>query len=287
MPGPGSAAPVLSRLVVALSALVALRALTLLDVSVPVPDPPDVERPRDPGRWSVSIDGWTIEIDGMPVALRGLQGQEEEAEGDEEDGVVHEVHSPFDALIVGYSESVGLDWRLVAALIYEESRFRPDAESSAGAYGLMQVRSIAAQQVGERHYREPAANIRTGTRYLRYCFDLFAGASWRDRLALALAAYNMGPAHVQDAQQLARRYNLDPLRWDGAVAVTTQLLAAPHVCEKLPSGCALGMQVVAYVERVLTRFATYRRLYPATLDGVAPLAALTGGESTARPEPRG
>jgi membrane-bound lytic murein transglycosylase F len=183
--------------------------------------------------------------------------------------------SPYDHLIAHYAEAAGIDWRLIAAVIYEESRFQPDSISSAGAYGLMQVREVAARDVGEEEFIEPEANIRTGVRYLQRLEREFFAARDRDRLALMLAAYNMGIAHVQDAQTLARRFGYDPLRWDGAMDVMVSLLEEPQVHERLPAGFAQGRSVVDYVDRVLRRHASYRRDLPAVPPGRVTRAAVS------------
>jgi membrane-bound lytic murein transglycosylase F len=119
----------------------------------------------------------------------------------------------------------------------------------------MQVRPVAAREVGEVRYREPEANLRAGTRYLKHLEDLFRPARGRDRLALMLAAYNMGPAHVFDAQELAQWLGYDPFVWDGSMDQVIQLLELPRVYRELPNGYAQGRQVVAYVDRILERLA--------------------------------
>ncbi len=169
-----------------------------------------------------------------------------------------ETGTPYDALIDEAAETAGLDSRLVSAIIFEESGFRADAVSPAGAYGLMQVRPVAAEEVGEVRYREPKANLRAGTRYLKRLEKLFQPAHGRDRLALMLAAYNMGPAHVFDAQDLALRVGCDPFVWEGSMDQVIPLLEEPRVYRELRNGYAQGRQVVAYVDRVLDRFGAYR-----------------------------
>jgi membrane-bound lytic murein transglycosylase F len=206
----------------------------------------------------VKVDGWYIELD--EVAARPAPGLDPEP-------VEPPLLSPYDHLIAHYAEAAGIDWRLIAAVIYEESRFKPESVSDAGAYGLMQVREIAAREVGESEFVEPEANIRTGVRYLQRLAREFSNSRDRDRLALMLAAYNMGIAHVQDAQALARRFGYDPLRWDGAMDVMVSLLEEPRVYEYLPAGFAQGRSVVDYVDRVLRRHAAYRRDLPAVPPG--------------------
>jgi soluble lytic murein transglycosylase-like protein len=232
--------------------------------AVAAPLPRQAMRVARPGHWSVVVDGWYIELD--QVAARHSPALDPEIDAET---AAPSLLSPYDQLIGKYAEAAGLDWRFVAAVIYEESRFEPDSVSDAGAYGLMQVRPIAAREVGEETFREPEANIRTGVHYLQRLERDYAAARERDRQALMLAAYNMGTAHVQDAQVLARRFGYDPLRWDGAMDVMVSLLEEPHVFQGLPNGFAQGRSVVDYVDRVLRRFAVYRRDLPASPPGGA------------------
>lgn len=203
-------------------------------------------------RWSVKVDGWTIEVD--EVARRAIPELQPE--------FVAPVLSPYDQMIARHAVAAGLDWRFVSAVIYEESRFEPDSRSTAGAVGLMQIMPAAAQDVGELRFHEPEANVRTGVRYLQRLTREYAAARERDRLALMLAAYNMGMGHVRDAQALARRFGYDPLRWDGAMDVMVSLLEEPQVYTKTRHGFAQGRSVVGYVDRVLNRYASYRRTLP-------------------------
>src|SRR6185436_21099306 len=96
-------------------------------------------------------------------------------------------------------------------------------------------------------------------RYLKRLDEMFANIDGRDRLAIVLAAYNMGPAHVWDAQALATRYGYNPRAWDGSMAAILPLLEDPRFFTDLPAGFAQGRSTVAYVERVLKRFDGYRR----------------------------
>jgi len=204
-------------------------------------------------RWSVKVDGWTIQLD--EVARRPVPMVEAE--------IVPPVLSPYDQMIARHAEAAGLDWRFVSAVIYEESRFEPTSVSSAGAVGLMQVMPAAAADVGEVRFHEPESNVRTGVRYLQRLAREYGGARDRDRAALMLAAYNMGMGHVRDAQALARRFGYDPLRWDGAMDVMVSLLEEPTVAVRARHGSAQGRAVVGYVDRVLTRYASYLRTLPA------------------------
>jgi membrane-bound lytic murein transglycosylase F len=204
--------------------------------------------------WQLSVDGWHIEIDQVVVEPRA-----EDPDEPDEFWASGPFVSPYDPLIWKYADAAGIDWRLVSAIIYEESRFQPHVMSTAGAYGLMQVRPIAARDVGETEFQDPESNIRTGVRYLERLEEMFAEARGRNRLALVLAAYNMGPSHVRDAQSLARHYRLDPNVWYGSMMSLLLLLEEPQIYERLPNGYAQGSQTVGYVERVLRRFDAHRR----------------------------
>lgn len=226
-----------------------------IDAMTEDPAPVVASAPQGPPerRWSVRIDGWTIELGdvaGRPVPALSPP-------------IVPPVLSPYDDMIARHAIAAGLDWRLVSAVIFEESRFDPQSQSSAGAIGLMQVMPAAAQDVGELRFHEPEANVRTGVRYLQRLAREYTKAPERDRLALMLAAYNMGMGHVRDAQDLARRFGYDPLRWDGAMDVMVSLLEEPKIAAAARNGYAQGRSVVGYVDRVLTRYASYLRTLPA------------------------
>jgi soluble lytic murein transglycosylase-like protein len=213
-------------------------------------------------RWALRSGGWYISVDGAVVPILSVS---EQTAARPRSGLALTL-SPFDNIIWYHANAEGLDWRLVAALIFEESRFNPTARSSKGAYGLMQVMPVAADAVGAAHFEAPDDNVRAGVRYLRQLDEMFQQVGGLDRLKFVLAAYNMGPGHVRDAQALARRFGYDPYRWDDAVAVMLPLLEEPAIYETLPLGFARGNSTVAYVSRVLERFKQYRHATPATTD---------------------
>jgi membrane-bound lytic murein transglycosylase MltF len=208
--------------------------------------------------WSLRVDGWKIEVDPAQIAKQvAAYRVEDQAARPMPVRAVERL--PYEALIAKYAEEAGIDWRLVSAVIREESGFRPNVESAAGAYGLMQVREIAAMDVGETEFRDPESNIRTGVRYLKRLDEMFADVDGRDRLAIVLAAYNMGPAHVWDAQSLAVRYGYSPRLWEGSMEAILPLLEDPRFYTDLPAGYAQGRRTAGYVRRVLKRFDAYRR----------------------------
>jgi hypothetical protein len=226
----------------------------------PVAAPAPVARP---GTWLVRAGGWYIRVDGAEVPVPSLLDQTASLP---RAGLGITI-SPFDRLIAYHANAEGFDWRLIAALIFEESHFDPASRSDKGAVGLMQVRPIAAEAVGAVQFQTPADNVQTGVRYLRQLDDMFHAVHGRDRLAVILAAYNVGPGHIHDAQTLARTFGYDPNRWQDALELMLPLLEQPSIYQQLPNGYAKGSETVAYVYRILERYEHYKQETLAPVSG--------------------
>jgi membrane-bound lytic murein transglycosylase MltF len=167
--------------------------------------------------------------------------------------------SRYARTIAKYAGAAGFDWRLVAALIFQESSFEEGAVSVAGAQGLMQLMPGTSAEVGVATTTRPEANIRAGVLYLRRLSRQFPDAESGDRLALILAAYFLGPGHVFDAQDLARELGLNAQTWRRGLEETLPLLEDEHFHSRTRLGFARGRQAVDYVNRILDRYEVYRR----------------------------
>jgi membrane-bound lytic murein transglycosylase F len=173
--------------------------------------------------------------------------------------------SRYDKLIRKYSKKLGWDWRLVASLIYQESRFIPNDTSWSGAGGLMQIMPATAKQLGVKNITNPEANIRAGTTYLKMLYNRFDMV--RDsiqRIKFTLAAYNCGLGHVRDAQRLAKALGLNPHRWDGN-AEKAILKLEEHKYFTMPEvhhGIVRGSMPYHYVREIFRRYDYYRELIP-------------------------
>ena len=97
----------------------------------------------------------------------------------------------LDLVIARTGRNLGVDPRLIHAVIWQESKYKPSAESHAGARGLMQLMPAAAQRFGCDDRNDAAANVTAGTKYLRWLLKRFDG-----NVTLALAAYNAGEGNV-------------------------------------------------------------------------------------------
>jgi membrane-bound lytic murein transglycosylase F len=112
----------------------------------------------------------------------------------------------------------GFDWRLILAMVRQESRFTSEAVSHKGASGLMQLMPSTGEEVARRlsldDVEHPEDNIKGGVYYLKTLYGLFSGVDEPDRTKLALAAYNAGIGRIYDAQEIAAYMNENPARWN-------------------------------------------------------------------------
>lgn len=158
-----------------------------------------------------------------------------------------DVISRYDGLIRKHAAEIGWDWRLIAAIIYNESGFNNDASSHKGAQGLMQILS---PKYTYEEVSDPDRNLEIGTRYLRRLQKMYAPvtADETECLKFVLASYNVGEGKIQRCIDEAREKGLDTSRW------------AP-VSRMLPK----GHHTVSYVEKVLDTYRDYSRIFPANL----------------------
>ena len=142
----------------------------------------------------------------------------------------HGIISAYDDLFRRYSGNAGWDWRLLAAQCYQESGFDPQAVSSMGALGLMQLLPSTADAMGvptDKRF-DPEQNIAAAARYIRKLSQSFSDIQdGEERIRFMLAAYNGGVGHVQDAQTLARKAGRNAQSWQD-VAPFILRLAEPR-----------------------------------------------------------
>jgi len=171
----------------------------------------------------------------------------------------------------------GLDWRLVAALAYQESQWDPEAESYTGVRGLMMLTQKTADEMGVSSRLDPLEAIFAGARYFAHLHKrVGATVTESDRTYMALAAYNVGWGHLEDARTLARRLGKNPNVWP-VVRSTLPLLRKQKFYETLPHGYARGAEPVRFVD-CIKRY--YSILVQATDDVPAKRDKLAGGEIT-------
>lgn len=166
--------------------------------------------------------------------------------------------SPWDDLIRRYAAEQGLDWRLVAAQMYQESQFDESRVSPAGAAGLMQIMPGTARDLGLEARHDPDESIRAGTAYLRTLIDQFdPELPLATRIRFALASYNAGSGHVQDARRLAARLGWSPDEWYGSVERALLLLQRPEYYRDARHGYCRAHETVLYVKEIDRRYRAY------------------------------
>lgn len=173
--------------------------------------------------------------------------------------------SPFDDMIKVAAKKIGWDWRLLASLIYQESRFKLDLESEKGAFGLMQLMPVVMERYNIGYDATVEEQLDAGAQLLHYlekCLDDKVADSV-ERVKFVLAAYNSGLGHVYDAQRLASKYGKYPDVWDNNVDYfilnKSKKQYYNDTCCK--AGYLRGTETYRFVEEVLDRYHQYQATY--------------------------
>lgn len=172
------------------------------------------------------------------------------------------VISKYDHLFQRYAPSVRWDWRLLAAQCYQESMFDPQAESWAGARGLMQIMPATADQIGlaRESICDPEQNVAAAARYLRILNAEFQDiGNAAERRWFVLAGYNGGVRHIRDAMALARKHGGNPHRWADVSGYVLKLSTPQYYNDPVVKyGYMRGSETADYVESIKSRWAQYR-----------------------------
>lgn len=144
----------------------------------------------------------------------------------------------------------GIDWRLLAALAYQESQWDPLATSRTGVRGMMMLTEDTADRLGVDDRLDPRASIIGGARYFAILRDqLPDSVPEPDRSWMTIAAYNLGMGHFNGARQIAQGLKRDPSAWLDMKEVLP-LLSQPAYAARLKSGPARGGEAVVTTENV-------------------------------------
>lgn len=170
--------------------------------------------------------------------------------------------TPYDELLQWVGRTHGIDWRLLASLMYEESKFDPDAVGPGGSAGLFQFMPFVWADLGVEDPHHPAEAAEAAAWYLAWLMDRFSDLDLPDRVALAIASYNVGARHVFDARRLARQMGLEPNRWAGNVETAMLILDDPEVARGFSAGVCRCRRAVGYTRRILRRYRAYTEQFP-------------------------
>lgn len=156
----------------------------------------------------------------------------------------------FQELFSKAANDYDIAWTLLAAIGYQESHWNPNAKSFTGVRGLMMLTNNTARMLGVEDRVDPAQSIDGGARHIVEMLKLVPPeVQGENRLKYALAAYNVGIAHVQDAMGLAKKLNKNENEWSDLKTILP-LLAQKKYNKDLRYGYARGEEPVKYVESV-------------------------------------
>ncbi len=188
-------------------------------------------------------------------------------------GVTRHIYSPiydrrggkisvYDPLFRRYSSRCGWDWRLLAAQCYQESMFDADAQSFAGARGLMQLMPRTAEHFGlpRKDIFNPEKNVATACEYLNALMYKYRHVTpAHNRIKWVLAAYNCGSLHLEDAQALARQDGMNAVwNWERIAPYILKLESSEHYTNPIVRhGYMRGHETVNYVNNIMYRWNQY------------------------------
>ncbi len=148
------------------------------------------------------------------------------------------------------AEQHGVDWRLIAAMGYQESHWDPEAVSPTGVRGIMMLTLKTAKEMGIKNRLDPESSIIGGTAYFKKTLQrIDENITEPDNIWMAMAAYNVGYYHLEDARIITKKLDKDPNRWID-VRESLPLLAKRKWYKQTRYGYARGWEPVRYVENI-------------------------------------
>lgn len=227
--------------------------------------------------WAVGDDSSRKKVKSLNNWLRHIAHSKENIERRErfrgsfnpfrlaEKGAIRDRVSPYDILIKEYAAELGWDWRMLAAVLYQESRFSIKAESHRGAKGLMQIMPAVARKYGIQDLIDPQQNIAAGTRILSKLQGNWKseGLSDEECIKFTLASYNAGEARIHDCRNLAEAKGKDHNSWDAVVEVIP-LMREDSILEEesVKLGKFQGNETTKYIVNVMALYDAICAIHP-------------------------
>lgn len=169
--------------------------------------------------------------------------------------------SPYDEEMKKLSVDLGWDWRLLASLVFQESKFDTGLIGVGGSMGIMQLMPATASNYGIDSTSGPVENLKAGVRYLKWLNKHYSNGidDINERIYFILAAYNVGHGHVDDARALTKKYNHNPNLWYGNVESFLRLKSKSQYYQDpvVKSGYCRCTAVSRYVDDVIQRYKHY------------------------------
>lgn len=172
--------------------------------------------------------------------------------------------SPYDSLIMAHADTLGWDWRMLAAVIYQESRFHIEVESRRGAKGLMQMMPSTAKAFGLHDPLNPEDNVNAGVRYLAKLAGRYRdiGDNMTERFKFTIAAFNAGEGRIDDCINYAKFRGKNVSYWDNVVSVIPEMSDETILnAGVIKLGAFKGNETIRYVEEVMSIYEHFIRIY--------------------------
>ena len=153
-------------------------------------------------------------------------------------------------LLETVAEEYQMNWRLLAAMAYQESHWNPDARSHTGVRGMMMLTRVTATELSVEDRTDPRQSLRGGARFFKDLLRrLPSDIKEPDRTSMALAAYNIGMGHLEDARIMTQQAGGDPHLWPDVRAQLPRLQNSQYF-PMTKFGFAEGEQAVTYVDNI-------------------------------------
>lgn len=185
-----------------------------------------------------------------------------------ENGIKSSNISPYDHIIRKHAKTLGWDWRMVAAVVYQESGFSISSRSPRGAQGLMQVMPQTGAYYGISDLLDPEQNIIAGVSHLKRLQKMFSKyeMAQEELVRFTLAAYNAGEGRIIDCRNLAESQGLDCNSWSEVVKVIPSMREDSILeNENVRLGKFYGYETINYIENVTSHYEAICQICPTSL----------------------
>lgn len=213
------------------------------------------------------MNGWIghMKASGELESLQNLYSISYNPHKRAEKGVVTSTVSPYDEIIRKHAKGLGWDWRMVAAVVYQESKFSISSKSARGAKGLMQVMPQTGIHYGVYDLLDPEQNIIAGTSHLKRLQKMFSkhDLTQEELIKFTLAAYNAGEGRIIDCRNLAAAKGYDNNRWDEIIKVIPMMREDSILEEEsVKLGKFQGHETIGYIESVMSHYEAICQICP-------------------------
>ena len=189
--------------------------------------------------------------------------------------------SPYDDILKRHAASIGWDWRMLCALVWQESKFHIEARSRKGAEGLMQMIPSTAKSFGHDDMLDPERNVETGVRYLARLQRMFAqDVSEDDLMKVTLAAYNAGEGRIKDCISYAKGHGLPHSTWEEIEAVIPHLRESGNIDSTVSLGVFKGYETIRYIRITDSLYRAFCTIIP----GAKPTAPARSSQDQPSPQ---